>query len=232
MGKLVLVRHGESRWNLSNKFTGWVDVPLTGNGIEEAKRCADFCKQYEYSAAYCSKLARAQETLLIILYKQEKTGVFQHKVDNEFERWVRASNICDDSDIPIFATRRLNERFYGALQGMDKNAAEKKYGKEKVHAWRRSYVARPPRGESLEDAHARMLPYLTKTILPRVKKGENIIVVGHGNTLRAVVKHLENISNNQIAYIDFPEAQPLVYEFCLGNFVRIEGEYQMDRPLR
>jgi 2,3-bisphosphoglycerate-dependent phosphoglycerate mutase len=232
MGKLVLVRHGESRWNLCNRFTGWIDVPLSEKGIKEAEACAVHCKKYEYSAAFTSNLTRAQETLLIILSQQERTGVFQHDHDLRYSRWIRDSNRCSGSDIPVFASAALNERHYGALQGMEKGAAEKKYGKEKVRAWRRGYTDKPPRGESLEEAHARMHPHLMKKILPRVKRGENIIVTAHGNTLRAAIKHLEVISDQDISYIDLPEAKPLIYEFRRGSFVRIEGEYHMNRPLR
>jgi 2,3-bisphosphoglycerate-dependent phosphoglycerate mutase len=115
---------------------------------------------------------------------------------------------------------------------MEKGSAEKKYGKDKVQAWRRGYTNRPPRGESLEEAHARMHPYLVKKILPRVRRGENILVTAHGNTLRAAIKHLEGISDEQIALVDLPEAKPLIYEYRKGRFVRIEGEYKLDRPLR
>lgn len=232
MGILVLVRHGESRWNLCNRFTGWIDVPLSEKGIKEAEECAVHCKKYEYSAAFTSNLTRAQETLLIILSQQNKTGVFQHDHDPKYSNWLRGSNRCSGDDIPVFPSAALNERYYGSLQGMDKDAAEKKYGKEKILAWRRGYSDRPPRGESLEEAHARMHPFLVKKILPKVRKGENVIVTAHGNTLRAAIKHLEEISDDQITHIDLPQAKPLVYEFNRGRFTRIEGEYQLDRPLR
>lgn len=232
MGILVLVRHGESRWNLCNRFTGWIDVPLSEKGIKEAERCAAHCKRYEYSAAFTSKLTRAQETLLIILSQQGKTGVFQHDDDPRYSRRISGSNRCGGGDIPIFSSAALNERYYGALQGMEKTAAERKFGKEKVRAWRRGYTDRPPNGESLEEAHARMHPYLVKKILPRVRRGENILVTAHGNTLRAAIKHLEKISDQEISYIDLPATRPLVYEYRNGGFVRIAGEYQMDRPLR
>lgn len=232
MGKLVLVRHGESRWNLCNRFTGWIDVPLSEKGIKEAEECAQHCRQYAYAAAFTSNLTRAQETLLIILSQQDRTGVFQHDHDPKYSTWIRGSNRCSGSDIPVFASSALNERYYGALQGMEKGSAERKYGKEKVQAWRRGYTNRPPRGESLEEAHARMHPYLVKKILPRVRRGENILVTAHGNTLRAAIKHLEGISDEQIALVDLPEAKPLIYEYRKGRFVRIEGEYKLDRPLR
>ena len=232
MGILTLVRHGESRWNQCNRFQGWIDVPLSEKGIEEAKRCAEHCKRYQYTATFTSNLTRAQETLLIILSKQDRVGIFQHEDDKRYSKWIRGSNHCGGSDTPVFASAALNERYYGLLQGMEKSVAEKKYGKDKVLAWRRGYTDRPPQGESLEEAHDRMHPYLVKKILPRVRRGENILVTAHGNTLRAAIKHLERISDDQITHIDLPEAKPLVYEYRKGQFVRIEGEYQLDRPLR
>lgn len=232
MGILVLVRHGESRWNLSNRFTGWCDVPLSEEGIHEAERCAEHCKRYEYNAAFTSDLIRAQETLSIILSRQNSTSVFQHEEDKRYSTWIRDSNRYSGSDIPVFSSAVLNERYYGALQGMDKNAAEKKYGKDKVLLWRRSYRERPPRGESIQEAHIRMHSYLLKKIFARVKRGEKVILTSHGNTLRGVIKHLEGISDENITHIDLPEATPLVYDFRKGKFIRIAGEYHLDRPLR
>lgn len=232
MSVLVLVRHGESRWNLSNRFTGWVDVPLSEKGIDEAERCAVHCKRFEYSAAFTSTLTRAQETLLIILSKQNRTGIFQHADDLRYVKWIRSSNRRNGNDIPVFASSALNERYYGTLQGMEKHAAEKKYGKDKVSNWRRGYTDRPPNGESLEEAHARMHPYLIRNILSRVRRRENILLTAHGNTLRAAIKHLEGISDENIASVDLPEAKPLVYEYGQGKFKRVEGEYRLNRPLR
>jgi 2,3-bisphosphoglycerate-dependent phosphoglycerate mutase len=232
MGTLVLVRHGESRWNLDNRFTGWVDVPLSQNGIREAERVADFCQKFEYSAAFTSNLTRAQETLLIILARQDLTGVFQHSNDYRHPDWIRHSNQPSVRDIPVYVSAELNERYYGALQGLSKRVAEKKYGKDQVLAWRRGYEDRPPGGESLKETQARVQPYLTKHILPRVRLGESVIVAAHGNTLRAVIKNLEGISDEDIAYVDLPVARPLVYHYRRGKFVRVEGDYQLSRPLR
>lgn len=232
MGILVLVRHGESRWNLCHRFTGWVDVPLSERGIKEAEACAVHCRRYAYSSAFTSKLVRAQETLSIILSQQDCTGIFQHEDNPRYARWIRDSNRCSGSDVPVFVSAALNERYYGALQGMEKDAAEKQYGEERVRSWRRGYYDRPPEGESLEETHARIHPYLVEHILPKVRRGEAVLVAAHGNTLRAVIKHLEGITDERIASIDLPEATPLVYEYRQEAFVRIEGAYRMDRPLR
>lgn len=232
MSHLVLVRHGESRWNLCNRFTGWVDVPLSENGVIEAQQCAKHCKSFNFSSAFTSRLQRAQATSLIILSQQNRTGIFQHRNDPRYSRWIRLSNQCGGDDIPIFADAALNERYYGALQGMDKKDAERKYGAEKVTAWRRGYSERPPRGESLKDAHARIHPYLVKNILTRVRKGEDVLMTAHGNTLRAAIKHLEALSSETIAFIDLPQGMPLIYEYRRGKYKRVAGEYQMNRPLR
>lgn len=231
-GHLVLVRHGESRWNLSDRFTGWVDVPLSENGIREAQRVAEFCKEHEYAAAYTSDLTRAQETLLIILARQDKTAVFHHPEEPKYGKWIARSNREDSDDLPVHASVLLNERYYGDLQGMNKKEAAKKFGKETVFAWRRGYREHPPGGESLMETYARVRPYLQEKIIPRVRKGEDILVVAHGNTLRGVIMHLEGISEKGISSVDLPEAHPLVYTFSEGAFERTEGDYRLDRPLR
>lgn len=231
MGNLVLVRHGESRWNLANRFTGWVDVPLSENGIKEAERVAVHCEQFNYSAAFTSVLSRAQETLLIILARQDRTAVFQHKPRVPYSDWIRVSNRVKD-DIPVHASIRLNERYYGRLQGMNKDATAKKYGKKKVFSWRRGYADRPPGGETLAETYTRVRPYLSRNILPKVRGGQDVLVVAHGNTLRSIIMHLEDISKDRIPFIDLPEARPLVYGYKDRRFVRVEGEYRFQRPLR
>lgn len=233
MSTLVLIRHGESRWNKCNRFTGWIDVPLSENGMREAERCAAHCKQYDFSAAFTSKLERAHGTLFITLSKQHRTGIVQHEHDEKYYRWVKHSNGCGEGEIPIYESTALNERYYGSLQGMDKDQAEKKYGTGQVLAWRRGFHARPPGGgESLQDTFDRVIPYAKTQILPRVKRGEEVLVVAHGNTLRAVVKYLEKISDADIALLDLPEAKPLVYNFVRGHWKRVYGDIEFTRPLR
>lgn len=232
MSYLVLVRHGESRWNVGNRFTGWVDVPLTAKGIREAVRCSMHCRAFDFDAAFTSNLERAQSTLLIILSLQNRTGIFQHEGQGKHYRWFCTSNKCLPNDIPIFESEALNERYYGKLQGMEKHAAERRYGKAKALAWRRGYADRPPGGESLKDTFARAFPYLSRRVLARVKRGENVLLVGHGNTLRATIKSLEGISDHDIALVDLPEGRPIVYEVRRGTFTRVKGSYRFNRPLR
>lgn len=232
MSTLILVRHGESRWNVCNRFTGWVDVPLSEAGIREAQACALHCKKYSIDVAFTSALERAHETLFITLSQQDRTGILQHPISTRYGKWIRASRLCGEGDIPVFSSSFLNERYYGALQGMEKTEADQKYGTQKVLAWRRGYHARPPGGESLADTFHRVMPYFTLRIQPRLKKGESVMVAGHGNTLRAVIKKLEKLSEKEIASVDLPQAMPIVYTYARGAYKRVAGEYKFDRPLR
>ncbi len=232
MGTLVMIRHGESRWNLDNRFSGWVDVPLSANGIEEAEHCSSHCEKFEFDMGFTSNLERAQSTILIVLSKQDRTGIFQHKGESPFYHWTCYSNRCAIDDIPIYIDERLNERYYGALQGLDKREAEKKYGEERVLRWRRGYADRPPRGESLEDTFHRVIPYFTRSILPHLKKGKTILLAAHGNTLRAIIKHLEGTSDDAIAFVDLPKAKPIVYQWKNGSFKHLSGDFSTNRPLR
>ena len=192
MSILVLVRHGESQWNLENRFTGWVDVPLTQKGREEAKKAGEKLKGIKFDKAYTSVLMRANETLQIILKEtnQEK--------------------------IPIEKDQALNERHYGDLQGLNKAETAKKFGDEQVHIWRRSYDIAPPNGESLKDTAARTLPYFEKKIIPDLKAGKNIIVAAHGNSLRSIVMHLDKLTQAQVLELNLGTGVPIVYEFNGG----------------
>lgn len=232
MGALVLVRHGESRWNQCNRFTGWVDVPLSENGIKEAQGCAEHCKRFQFDSAFTSDLERARQTLLIILSLQGHTAIVQHPEDSRYRRWTRLSNRCGGNDIPVFTSPLLNERFYGALQGLEKSAAERRFGKENIFQWRRGFTDRPPDGETLKETFKRVHPYFVRRILPRVRRGETVFLAGHGNTLRGIIKYLENIGDEDVVFLDLPHGHPLVYTFRRGHFIRTEGELKFNRPLR
>lgn len=231
-GTLVLIRHGESRLNKLNVFTGWIDVALSELGIKEAQDVATHCQHYNYDAAFTSHLERAHETLLIILSKQEKIGVFQHESHPKYDVGDHAPQSFHKKVLPIYSSRALNERYYGDLQGLNKNMAAKKYGKEKVFEWRRGFKARPPKGESLKDVYQRVIPYFEERILPYLKDGKSILVAGHGNTLRAVIKFIEEIDDKKIALVDLPFGHPIVYEFSKSKFVRTGGQFNLARPLR
>ena len=188
MGRLVLIRHGESQWNLENRFTGWVDVPLSPKGEREAKEAGRKLAGMRFDRAFSSVLTRAIETLRIVL---EITG---------------------QAGIPIERDQALNERKYGELQGLNKAETAKKYGEEQVKIWRRSYDVRPPGGESLKDTAARVLPYYEQKIRPRVLAGETILVAAHGNSLRALVMELDGLSQAEVLELNIPTGIPLLYE--------------------
>jgi 2,3-bisphosphoglycerate-dependent phosphoglycerate mutase len=188
MPTLVLVRHGQSQWNLENKFTGWVDVPLTPQGEAEAKRAGDHLKGLRFDIAFTSELQRAQKTLAIVL-----EGIGQ-------------------TSLPIIKDQALNERHYGELQGLDKAETAKKFGDDQVKIWRRSYDIAPPKGESLKDTAARTLPYFEGKIEPYLKEGKNVLVAAHGNSLRSIVMHLEKLTKEQVLELNLETAVPRVYE--------------------
>ncbi len=187
MAKLVIVRHGQSQWNLENRFTGWVDVDLAPKGIQEAHAAGEKLKGYTFDMAFTSALKRAQHTLDIIL---DEMGV----------------------ELPITRNEALNERMYGDLQGMNKDEAREKFGEEQVHIWRRSYDTPPPGGESLKLTADRVLPYFEKEIVPQLKAGKNIIIAAHGNSLRALVMSLEDLTPEQILKTEIPTGAPRLYE--------------------
>lgn len=215
MHKLVLIRHGESTWNLENRFTGWTDVPLTPTGVEQAKQSGRLLKAegYDFDVAYTSVLNRAIWTLW-------------HALDQMDRTWL-----------PVVKSWRLNERHYGGLQGLNKAETAKKYGDEQVLVWRRSYDVPPPvldandprseRGdrryadldpsqvpltECLKDTVARVLPYWNSELAPAIRSGKRVLIAAHGNSIRAMVKYLDNIADDAIVGVNIPNGIPLVYE--------------------
>ncbi|MDE1798147.1 MAG: 2,3-bisphosphoglycerate-dependent phosphoglycerate mutase [Candidatus Micrarchaeota archaeon] len=191
MAYLVLVRHGQSQWNLENRFTGWIDVPLSAKGEKEAHEAGQKIKEMgiRFDAAYTSALVRASATLDIIL---DEIGQTKLRVERD---------------------KALNERMYGDLQGMNKDEARKKFGVEQVHVWRRSYDVAPPGGEALKDTAARTLPYYKKHIAADLKAGKNVLVAAHGNSLRSIVMHLDKLTPAQVVALEIPTGVPYVYEF-------------------
>jgi 2,3-bisphosphoglycerate-dependent phosphoglycerate mutase len=187
---LVLVRHGQSEWNEKNLFTGWRDPALTAQGIAEGHEAGEALKKagYRFDIAFTSVLSRAQETNRLIL---EEIG---------------------QPDLPVIRDQALNERDYGDLSGLNKDDARKRWGEEQVHIWRRSYDIPPPGGESLKDTAARVLPYYEREILPRVLKGERVLVAAHGNSLRALVMVLDKLSEKEILDVNIATGAPIVYK--------------------
>ncbi|MGG4604936.1 2,3-diphosphoglycerate-dependent phosphoglycerate mutase [Paenalcaligenes sp. Me131] len=215
MYKLVLMRHGESQWNLENRFTGWTDVDLTEAGREQARQAGELLKAngYEFDIAFCSVLKRAIRTLWIVL------------------------DTMDAMYTPVGMSWRLNERHYGALQGLNKAETAEKYGEEQVHIWRRAYSIGPepvaeddprhprfdprysrltaeqlPATECLETTVERVVPFWNDSIAPAIRAGRRVLVTAHGNSLRALIKYLDNVSEDEIVNLNIPTGQPLVYE--------------------
>ena len=195
---LVLVRHGQSEWNLKNLFTGWKDVDLTEVGVAEARAAGRKLKAQglAFDVAYTSALKRAQRTLDLMLEEMSQSG------------------------IPIVRDQALNERDYGDLVGMNKDDARKKWGEEQVHIWRRSYDVNPPGGESLRDTGARVWPYYMHVMQPHVLRGETVLVAAHGNSLRALIMALEGKSGEEIVKLELATGVPIVYELNADSTVR------------
>ena len=205
---LVLIRHGQSQWNEKNLFTGWTDIDLSQKGREEAKKAGLFLKEkgLTFDCAFTSVLKRAIRTLWIILDEMDLM-------------WI-----------PVTKTWRLNERHYGALQGKNKNLIMEEYGKDQLQKWRRDFSTKPPPlenhqtlspkiykdltlpyGESLKDTQERFLPFWNRKIQPKLQEGSSVLITAHGNSLRALVKHLESVSDNEIAHLNIPTGEPLIY---------------------
>ncbi len=209
MAKLILIRHGESQWNLENRFTGWVDVPLTDKGRREAREAGEKIKSIPIDFGYTSVLYRAIETHILALTAAE-----------QLER------------VPTFFSKALNERHYGALQGLNKAETAKKFGEEQVKIWRRSYDIPPPADktdlnpdgytESLKDTAARAIPYFEKEILPKAVSGKNVLVSAHGNSLRAIVMKLDNLTKEQVLELNIANGVPIVYDYEGERIVKKE----------
>ncbi|MFP5308550.1 MAG: 2,3-bisphosphoglycerate-dependent phosphoglycerate mutase [Actinomycetes bacterium] len=189
MPTLTLVRHGQSLWNLENRFTGWVDVPLTEQGEAEARRAGERLRasQVGVDVAYTSALLRAQETLRLL---SETAGL----------------------TVPVIRDPALNERHYGDLQGLDKAATAERYGDEQVHIWRRSFATPPPNGESLKDTAERTLPFFERAVLGDIRQGKDVLVVAHGNSNRAIVMRLDQLAEDEVPGLELATGVPLVYE--------------------
>ncbi len=219
MGKLVLIRHGQSVWNLKNVFTGWVDVPLSPKGIEEAQEAGKTLSNINFDIIYTSVQIRALETAMIAMAynESEKTPVVMHN-EGKMQDWGKIYNPQMEGDkIPVIRDWHLNERYYGELQGLNKAETAKKYGDEQVHQWRRSYDVPPPNGECLKDTAARTIPFFKENIYTRLEKGENILISAHGNSLRSIVMHLDNLTEEEVLKLEIPTGKPIIYTFENGK---------------
>lgn len=218
MAKLILIRHGQSTWNSANKFTGWVDVPLSRQGLAEAASAAQKLKTYAIDICFTSLLIRSIQTALICLVEsdgvvnQGKSPVMHHTIDDpNWHGWDRHAGQPDE-EIPLFSAQALDERFYGDLQGLNKAETAAQFGAEQVLLWRRSYAVRPPGGESLADTVARAVPFFKARILTHLLAGETVLVAAHGNSLRAIIMYLESLSEAEIPLLELATGVPIVYE--------------------
>ena len=203
MNKLILLRHGQSQWNLENRFTGWKNVPLTKKGELEAQKAGELIKKHKINIdrVFSSVLERANRTAEITI--------------NQAELY----NLLEDNKLIMTRSEKLNERDYGELVGLNKEETANKFGKDQVHIWRRSYDTPPPNGESLKDVVERVSPYFKININPFIKKGENILIVAHGNSLRAMMIELGMYKPEKISSIELPTGCPLCINFDQGKLI-------------
>jgi 2,3-bisphosphoglycerate-dependent phosphoglycerate mutase len=212
--KLFLLRHGQSAWNQKNQFTGWVDIPLSAQGIQEAIAAGKELSEQPIDAIYTSTLVRAHMTLVLSMaeHSSGKIPSFQHTPGTRLADWAQVYSPETERElIPVHIAWELNERYYGKLQGLNKSEMAKKYGAEQVQNWRRSFATPPPEGESLEMTAKRTIPYFQKTILPVLEAGKNVLVVAHGNSLRSIAMHLERMTPEQVIHFEIPTGKFLTY---------------------
>lgn len=213
MAKLFLLRHLKSKWNEEDRFAGWTDGPLSKEGIETARDLALKVFNLKIDKIYCSPLFRNMDTVARIFENAgNKYPFFIHLDGGRMQKWGNFTDISEN-DVPVFVSEKLNERYYGKVQGENKQKAIEKYGQEKVHLWRRSYDIAPPGGESLKNVLKRVIPFFKKYIEKDLREGKNVLVVASHNSLRALVKHIENISDKDIINVEVPYAGLIGYEF-------------------
>lgn len=224
MAELTLIRHGQSLWNLQNLFTGWVDVPLSEQGITEALAAGDTLKNKRFDVVYVSTLIRAVQTAMMILAKNTagKTPILQKTADateeeRKIQEWSKIySDATTSNSLPVYQAWQLNERYYGGLQGLNKDETVQKYGAEQVKIWRRSYDVPPPQGESLKDTAARTIPWFESVIVPQLKAGKNILVAAHGNSLRSIIMFIDKLSESQVLELELKTGHPVLYSYKDG----------------
>ena len=217
--QLLLLRHGKSDWNQKSRFTGWVDVPLSKEGIAEAQRAGQALSKIPIDAIFVSSLIRSQMTAMLAMveHSSDKTPILFHQGEPKLEEWGKIYDPHAQMDvIPVYEAWQLNERMYGQLQGLNKERTAAQFGEEQVKIWRRSYEVPPPDGESLEMTAQRCLPYFKERIAPLLEGGKTVLVSAHGNSLRSIAMHLEGLSRKEVLSLEIPTGTFLCYAF-LGN---------------
>jgi 2,3-bisphosphoglycerate-dependent phosphoglycerate mutase len=216
MAKLILMRHGQSVWNLHNLFSGWVDIPLSTQGIEEAFAGGRQIKHEPIDCIFTSTLIRAQMTALLVMsvHDSGKTPVIDHTGESQLDEWSKIfSPTVQSQTIPVFRAWELNERMYGELQGLNKAELAQQYGADQVQIWRRSFDIPPPQGESLKMTAERTLPYFKEKIIPYLEKGQNVLIVAHGNSLRSIIMSLDQLSPEEIVHLELATGLPIIYTY-------------------
>jgi len=224
--KLILMRHGQSEWNKRNLFTGWVDIPLSWEGVKEAIKAGERLADIPIDVIFISSLIRAQMTAMIAMseHKGGKVPVILHTGQGKLDEWGKIENpAAAATTIPVIQAWQLNERMYGDLQGLNKQETMDKYGKDQVQIWRRSYDTPPPNGECLADTAARAIPYCQENVVPHLASGKNAFISAHGNSLRAIIMHLENLSKEEVLKLELATGQPIIYEYEGGVFTKGDG---------
>ena len=220
MAKLILLRHGQSEWNKLNLFTGWVDIPLSKEGIEESILAGKILSECNVDIIYVSSLIRSQMTALIVMAysKFPKMPCMQHDKQEFLSSWYEKG--CEEVPllIPMYKAWELNERMYGSLQAKSKEKIMEEHGKEQVKLWRRSYDTCPPEGESLAQTAQRSIPFFENKIVSDLKKGLDVFVCAHGNSLRSIVMSIESLSKDQVLELEISTGVPIIYEYSQGLF--------------
>lgn len=223
MSRIILLRHGQSEWNKQNLFTGWIDIPLSPEGIVEAFNAGDEIQNIPIDVIFTSTLIRGIQTAMLAMsrHKGGKIPVMHHQRESKLEEWGKCYNPKAEATlIPTYSAWQLNERMYGELQGMNKQETREKFGNEQVHIWRRSFDVAPPKGESLKMTAERTLPYFRKTIVPYLEAKKNVFVSAHGNSLRSIVMDIENLSKEEVLKLEIPTGKPLYYSYEQQKFKR------------
>lgn len=223
MAKLILLRHGQSEWNRLNLFTGWVDVPLSQKGIEEALEAGRIIRDIPIDIIVTTTLIRAQMTAMLAMVNHHsgKVPVILHEDEGKLETWAGIySEAAKKNIIPVIRCWELNERMYGDLQGLNKEETAQKFGADTVKKWRRSYHTNPPHGESLAMTAERSIPYFKSRVIPMLESGKNVLISAHGNSLRSIVMYLDGLDHDQVLQLEIPTGVPIFYEFESGSFTR------------
>lgn len=221
MVKLILMRHGQSQWNLQNLFTGWVDIPLSSLGVEEALEGGRRIQHEPIDIIFTSTLIRAQMTamLAMTMHHSGKVPLILHEGKGRLKEWSQIySTSAAKQTIPVICAWELNERMYGELQGVNKKELADKYGTEQVQIWRRSFDVPPPGGESLQMTAARSIPYFEQTIVPHLDQGQNVFIAAHGNSLRSIIMELDGLSPEEVVQLELATGLPIIYHYEHGTF--------------